>query len=141
MSQVMLKIVGTQASLDGESNTIEMMTEGKYYVKNGSIYLVYDESELSGMEGSTTTVKIDDDKDRKVMMKRFGSNESKLIFEKGIRHKSTYRTMYGDMDMEVVTSQIILVKDEENLKKLELSYRLSVAGETELKNKLTIDII
>lgn len=141
MSDVTLKVVGTQTSLDGEENTIEMMTQGKYYEKNGSIFLVYDESELSGMEGSTTTLKIDDEKTRKVMMKRFGSNESKLVFEKGIRHKSIYRTMYGDMDMEVVTSQIILVKDEKGLKKLDLSYRISVAGDTEMKNKLTVDVI
>ena len=141
MSDVTLKVVGTQTSLDGEENVIEMITQGKYYEKNGSIFLVYDESELSGMEGSTTTLKIDDDEERKVMMKRFGSNESKLIFEKGKRYKSIYRTMYGDMDMEVVTSQIILVKDEEGLKKLDLSYRISVAGDREMKNKLTVDII
>ena len=141
MSDVTLKVVGTQTSLDGEKNTIEMITQGKYYEKSGSIFLVYDESELSGMEGSTTTLKIDDGDKRKVMMKRFGSNESKLIFEKGSRHKSIYRTMYGDMDMEVVTSQIILVKDEEGLKKLDLSYRISVAGDREMKNKLTVDII
>lgn len=141
MADVTLKVVGTQTTLDGEENTIEMMTQGKYYEKNGSIFLVYDESELSGMEGSTTTIKIDDDKNRKVMMKRFGSNESKLLFEKGKRHRSIYRTMYGDMDMEVVTSQIILVKDEKGLKKLDLSYRISVAGDTEMKNKLTIDLI
>lgn len=141
MSDVTLKVVGTQTSLDGEKNTIEMITQGKYYEKNGSIFLVYDESELSGMEGSTTTLKIDDEKTRKVMMKRFGANESKLVFEKGKRHKSIYRTMYGDMDMEVVTSQIILVKDEEGLKKLDLSYRISVAGDTEMKNKLTVDLI
>ncbi len=141
MSQVMLKIVGTQTSLDGEENTIELVTEGKYYEKNESIYLVYDESELSGMEGSTTTLKIDDDKNRKVMMKRFGTNESKLIFEKGVRHKSTYKTMYGNMDMEIVTNQIVLVKDEIGLKKLDLSYRISVSGDTEMKNKLTIDVI
>lgn len=141
MSEVTLRIVGTQTTLDGEENTIEMMTQGKYYEKNGSIFLVYDESELSGMDGSTTTLKIDDDKNRKVMMKRFGANESKLVFEKGIRHRSMYRTMYGNMDMEVVTSQIILVKDEKGLKKLDLSYRISIAGDTEMKNKLVVDII
>lgn len=142
MNMVTLKIVGSQTSLDGEENVIEMMTEGKYYEKNGSMFLVYDESELSGMEGSTTTLKIDDKENRQVMMKRFGNNQSKLIFEKGIRHKTLYQTLYGAMDMEVLTSQIILVKDEEkSLKKLDLSYKLCVAGDTELKNKLTIDII
>lgn len=138
MTQVTLKIIGTQTTFEDEENIIEMITQGKYYEKNGSMFLVYDESELSGMEGSTTTLKIDN---QKVMMKRFGSNESKLIFEKGKRYKSAYKTMYGQMDMEVVTTHIDIKKSEEGLKKLDLSYKLNVSPNTEMKNHLSIDII
>lgn len=138
MAEVTLKIIGTQMTFDGEENIIEMITQGKYYERSGSMFIVYDESELSGMEGSTTTLKIEDEK---VMMKRFGSNESKLIFEKGIRHKTAYKTMYGDMEMEIVTSQIDIKKDEEGLKKLDLSYKLNVSPNTEMKNQLSIDVI
>lgn len=138
MTQVILKITGTQETLDGEENTIELVTEGKYYEKSGSIFLVYDESEISGMEGSTTTLKIEDEK---VMMKRFGSSESKLIFEKGVRHKSSYVTMYGAMDMEVIASKIDIEKDNDVLKKIDLSYKLNVSQNTEIKNTLSIDVL
>lgn len=138
MTQVIFKITGTQKTLDGEENTIELITEGKYYEKNDSIFLVYDESEISGMEGSTTTLKIEDEK---VTMKRFGSSESKLIFEQGVRHESLYVTAYGVMDMEVVANKIDIQRDADMLKKLNLSYSLNVSQNTEIKNKLSIDVL
>lgn len=138
MNEVTIKIVGVQTTFDGEESTIELITEGKHYEKNGNIFLVYDESKLSGMEGSTTTLKIED---KKIMMKRFGKNESKLMFEKGKRHKTEYKTPYGNMDMEIVTNKINIEKNEKGLKKLDLSYRMSVSRNTELKNKLSISVI
>lgn len=55
MKNVMLKIKGKQSPRANEEDTIELITEGKYYDKGNSKYLVYQESELSGMEGCTTT--------------------------------------------------------------------------------------
>ena len=46
------------------------MTEGKAYRKGESTYIVYEESEMSGMEGVKTTLRID--RDGSVRMKRFG---------------------------------------------------------------------
>lgn len=138
MNKVVLKITGTQTSRDGETDEIEMITQGKYYKKNHSSFLVYDETELSGMEGSTTTLKIDDDK---VMMKRFGKNESKLIFENGKTHKTIYKTIYGNMDMEVYTDKIQINQQAEQLKKLYISYRLNISGNIESKNTLSIALI
>lgn len=138
MTQVTLKIIGTQKTFDGEENTIELITQGKYYEKSDSTFLVYDESEISGMEGSTTTLKIEDEK---IMMKRFGSNESKLIFEKGEKHKTSYATVYGEMEMEVITSQINIKKNEEGLKKIDLSYKLNISQNIAMENTLSIDIL
>ncbi len=137
-NEVRLKIRGTQITPDGEKDTIELITEGKCYEKNNCTFLVYDESEISGMEGSTTTLKIED---TKIMMKRFGAAESKLIFEKGVKHISVYQTMYGNMDMEVTTSQIDIKKDKRGLKKINLSYKLGVCGNTNIKNKLSVEVM
>ena len=138
MNQVKLKIKGTQITPDGEKDTIELTTQGKCYEKNDCTFLVYDESEISGMQGSTTTLKISDEK---VTMKRFGANESKLIFEKGVKHISVYQTMYGNMDMEVVTTQIDIKKDKRGLKKINLSYKLGVCGNADIKNKLCVEVM
>lgn len=138
MKRVTLKIKGTQIDVNGEKNEIELITEGKFYIKNGSYYLVYNETELSGMEGSTTTLKIENEK---VSMKRFGSNSSALIFEEGIKHKSLYQTFYGDMSMEVVTKKIDVNISEMGKGKVDLFYRLNMSNMIESQNRLSIEIM
>lgn len=138
MNEVTIKIIGKQHMSDGEVDKVEMMTRGKYYEKNNATFLVYDESELSGMEGSTTTLKIDD---QTVTMKRFGSNESKLVFEKDVKHKSIYKTMYGNMDIEVSTEKIEIERNEENFKKVNLKYKLKVSQNQIIRNELTVEVI
>ncbi len=79
------------------------MTEGKHYLKHGSHYIVYDESELSGMEGCTTTLKMNDDG---IKMRRYGGANSELIFEKGKRNSSDYVTPYGTFKLEILTREM-----------------------------------
>ncbi|MDF2533142.1 MAG: hypothetical protein K0Q65_2723, partial [Clostridia bacterium] len=47
-----------QTDHSGEKNEIEFFVEGTYTEKGDSIYITYKESALSGMEGTTTTLKI-----------------------------------------------------------------------------------
>lgn len=137
MKQVTIKIKSTQMATDGDKDTIELVTEGKYYEKNNCLFLVYDESELSGMEGSTTTVKI---KDQQVMMKRFGTNESELVFEQGETHATIYKTPFGSMDMEIITSEVTVAMGENCIDEIELCYDIRIAQNTETKNTISITV-
>lgn len=138
MKEVTLKIKGKQVDTKGEENIIELVTEGKFYRKNNSVYLIYDETEISGMEGSTTTLRIQDEK---VMMKRFGSNTSKLVFEKGKKHKTEYNTPYGSMDIEVLTSELNIDISDSGKGTIKLVYWMSIPNLVESKNQLTINIM
>ncbi|SKC58414.1 DUF1934 domain-containing protein [Maledivibacter halophilus] len=138
MKNVMLKIKGTQNPVGNNEDVIELITEGKYYDKDNARYLVYEESELSGMEGCTTTLKITDDK---VELKRFGRATSKLVFEKGKRHVSNYSTPYGNFRMEILTKKLDLEMDEKEKRKISLEYRISLQGLSEGTNKLDIEIM
>lgn len=138
MSQIKINIKGTQEVEGEDKNIIELATEGKYYIKNNVHYLVYDESELTGMEGSTTTLKIFD---KKIIMKRFGSNNSKFIFERGISHRSKYETMYGLLDMEVFCQDLRININEENIVELFVKYDLNITDVVKSKNTLSIKII
>ena len=51
MKDITLKITGKQYSADQEEDQMEFITEGKLYEKNGALYLIYEESEFSGMPG------------------------------------------------------------------------------------------
>ncbi len=137
MKEVMITIKGKQTSVQGEENNIEMVTEGKFYKKNDAYYIVYDESEITGMEGSTTTLKIEG---KKISMKRFGNNTSKLIFEKGKKHVSDYETVYGDMVIEVTTSNVDVNISDIGEGSINLAYRLGISGVIESSNKLLIEM-
>ncbi|MTI48880.1 DUF1934 domain-containing protein [Sporosalibacterium faouarense] len=137
MKEVQLTIKGKQTSVEGEVNNIEMVTEGKFYEKRGAYYIVYDESEITGMEGSTTTLRIEDNV---VSMKRFGSNTSKLTFEKGKKHVTEYETVYGNMPIEVSTSKVDIDISELGIGSIDLAYRLDISGIIESTNKLLIQM-
>ena len=84
MRDITLKIVGKQCFDDKEEDQMEFITDGKIYLKDGSIYLLYDESEVSGMTGCKTSLKITDNS---VKMKRIGDVGfgAELYFENGVR--------------------------------------------------------
>ena len=52
---------------------VELMTRGQFVQKGGSYYITYKETETTGYEGCTTTLKIAVDGSRVVML-RFGKN-------------------------------------------------------------------
>jgi len=135
MEKRMIKVMGTQRDLKGEENIIELTTEGKVYEKNNHIYIVYEETEISGMEGATTTLKIEGD--NKVSMKRYGAADSQIVFEEGKRFTSQYKTMFGDFRMDVKTSALKMDLSPENQRgKIEIAYDVVISGLTETKIRL-----
>ena len=52
---VIISISGTQTSLDGDSEHIELMTPGTLARKGGAYLLSYQETPLSGLDGTETT--------------------------------------------------------------------------------------
>ena len=88
---VMISLVGNQT--DGEdTEQIELITEGRYYSEGCSHFVTYDETEVTGLAGTTTTLKIEDGR---ITMTRAGQNNSQLVFEKGQRHLCSYETPFG----------------------------------------------
>ena len=138
MKNVMLKIEGIQKCSDGEENVIELITEGKLYEKENAVYLVYEETELSGMEGCTTTVKLVKDK---ISMKRFGSSNSEMVFEKGKRYVANYNTPYGNFDMEVLTMDMEYNINDASRGNVHIKYHVSLQGLVESSNTLNIRIM
>lgn len=141
MRDITLKIVGKQCFEDKEEDQMEFITDGRLYVRDGSVYMVYDESEVSGMVGCKTTLKIKGDS---VKMRRIGQIgfNTELYFEKGKRFNSTYNTPYGPMDVEVLTSRVDNNLDMEELRgNIDIEYNVSLQGLAEGRNRLTIDVM
>ena len=95
---VIISIRGTQDYSGTEPDTMELVTEGKLAVQDGALCLSYEESELTGMEGTTTVFQVEPEK---VTLLRLGSVQSEMVFEEGRRHMSLYSTPYGNMEIGV----------------------------------------
>ena len=95
---VIISIRGTQDYSGTDPDTMELVTEGKLAVQDGALCLSYEESELTGMEGTTTVFQVEPEK---VTLLRLGSVQSEMVFEEGRRPMSLYSTPYGNMEIGV----------------------------------------
>lgn len=136
--QRLIRVIGTQRDAQGEEGKIELVTEGKFYNKNNSLYLVYEETEVSGMAGATTRLKIEG-KDR-VSMKRFGTTMSQLIFEEKKSFTSQYNTQFGDFEMSVFTKKLqVNISDDGKSGNIEIHYNILIKGFANTSNTLRIE--
>lgn len=139
MNKVMLRIDAKQEGRQGEENVMELVTNGQSYSKDGITYLVYEESELSGMEGCVTTLMVEEGV---VTLKRHGAASHELRFEQGKKFKGLYETPMGLFDMEILTD---LIKNKLNSDategSLEIEYEISLRGLMEARNKMNIEIL
>jgi uncharacterized beta-barrel protein YwiB (DUF1934 family) len=145
MKDILLKIVGNQVDWSGErkadEDSVELVTEGRFYTKGDSLYLVYDESEFSGMENCTTSVKITGGR---IKMNRYGEDvgiETAIEFEKGKRFNGYYDTPFGAVEMEILTNEINNQITETGEGRLDLDYYVSLKGLAESRSKLSIEIV
>lgn len=142
MKDITLKIVGKQIYRDVEEEQIEFVTEGKLYEKGDSLYLIYEESEFSGMPGCKTSIKVTGDSLR---MKRLGtydaSGNTAIQFEKGKRYRGLYDTPYGAIEMEVLTNNFKKNLDSEGKGTIDIDYNISLKGLSESRSTINIEVM
>ena len=119
---VIISFKGTQYN-GFEKDKVELLTPGAFYKKDEHYYVTYDESTLTGMDGTTTTLKIEDNK--KITMMRYGTNNTQLVFEKGQNHVCCYETEFGSFTVGV-RSQNVSVDLNEGGGEISANYMLEV---------------
>ncbi|MDN5346998.1 MAG: hypothetical protein PWP65_562 [Clostridia bacterium] len=100
---VLVKVRGTQTNELGEQESIELVTEGQFFVREKSFYILYNESRLTGLEGTTTSLRVEPSR---VTLNRMGLAKQRLSFEKGILNAGFYVTPYGTMQLTVLPSRV-----------------------------------
>ncbi len=101
--EVVIQINSAQAFEDGADDSMELITKGTLHNRRGNYYIIYKDTAVTGMEGVTTSLKVDGSK---VILNRMGSVDHKLTFEEGVLHGSTYVTPHGSMFFEVYTQNM-----------------------------------
>ena len=98
---VLLSIRGEQYFDGIDPDATELMTEGSMVLTGDGMVLTYEESQLTGMEGTTTRFQI---KGPQVILTRSGTVNSQMVFEEGRQHTSLYETPFGELSVDIQTS-------------------------------------
>ena len=100
---VMLSICGMQRYPEQDPETIELVTEGTLETYKDGWKLVYEESDLTGLAGVTTTFFVEPSV---VTLTRTGPLNSRMEFREGIPHESLYQMEFGALMLTVCANKV-----------------------------------
>ena len=100
---VVLSIQGKQAYAGQEPETIRLDTEGTMEFRDGGWDITYEESELTGLLGVTTTFRVEPGK---VTLSRTGKLSSTMVFQEGVAHDSLYKMEFGALLINVKATRL-----------------------------------
>lgn len=101
--EVLLTIRGQQTYSDQEPETVELVTEGVLESIETGWKLTYEESDLTGLKGVTTTFQVEPGK---VTLSRKGPLSSQMVFQEGVFHESLYQMEFGALMITVCANRV-----------------------------------
>ena len=120
---VIISIKGKQLYAESSPDEMELVTSGTlHWDDQGGCTVTYQESELTGLEGTLTTIHVDGDE---VSLMRVGEFNSQMVFREGRRHLSLYNTPYGAMTIGVHTRHLLAELGDQG-GELEVDYSVEV---------------
>ena len=126
MTDVILSIQSRQSYPGQEPEKMELVTEGKLDYRSGGWDVSYAESELTGLEGVTTTFRVEPGK---VTLTRSGQLNSQMVFSEGIPHDSLYEMPFGAL-MLTVTARRVMYDLMEDGGFIDLIYEISIENDS-----------
>ena len=121
---------------DDEPDSLDFSTDGQYSFRGGEGRLSYWESEVTGLEGTRTSVTIRPDE---VVVDRDGTIKSRMIFKEGSKSSFLYSTPFGQATMGVDTRRIRHSVDERG-GQVEIDYVVDMEHAVVARNKFQITI-
>lgn len=119
---VVLSIRGSQSYLDQEPEVIELVTEGVMEKRADGWNLSYEESDLTGLQGVTTTFIIEPGK---IILDRTGKLSSQMVFVEGKQHDSLYQMEFGALMLSVTATRVKHTLTEDG-GTVDLSYKIEI---------------
>lgn len=133
---VVISVEGKQKFLGEEPQIVQIVTDGIMKRVGDVVYLSYEESEMTGMEGTTTTFAVKDDH---VELTRTGAVQSRMVFETGKKNVSLYDMGFGALTIGIKARRL-----KNNLGpeggRLEISYGIEIEDQIQGLNSFTIDV-
>ena len=101
--EVMISVKGIQQFDAADKDSIELVTRGSLARDGGMLTLQYEESELTGLEGTLTTIQVEPER---VTMLRTGQVNTQMVFQEGIPHESLYQMPFGALMITVKATSV-----------------------------------
>ena len=133
---VLLSIRGEQYFDNVDPDATELMTDGTLELTDTGMLLSYQETELTGMEGTVTTFEV---KGPQVILTRAGKVNSQMVFEEGRQHTSLYETPFGELSVDIQTSALRHSLSERG-GVMEIRYSIAVEHTVAGKNRFKIRV-
>ena len=130
--------IKTEQTVDGNTDTIQFTTDGRFGIKNGSFFISYDESRLLEVDGEVkTTVFIKPD--NSVVMQRNGAYNSRMVIEKGVRSNCFYSTPMGQLSLGIFGEKVMSSLTE-NGGNLVMNYTIDTDLKLLSRNRVNITV-
>ncbi|PRR83169.1 DUF1934 domain-containing protein [Clostridium vincentii] len=126
----------SNAMLDEMEDAIEVVSPGKFIKLDNGYKAVYEETEISGMKGTTTTLTIND---KEVVLEREGTTNTKMRFNQKEPSVAMYQTPYGLLELGIYTKGLSVDMNEDG-GKLEIDYSMTIAGDVSVDTNLSLKI-
>ena len=136
MKPVKIRIISSVKDENGRQQPSEQICFGRMAEKNGTNYVFYEESEVTGLEGTKTTIKWNDDR---IIILRSGTLDHRQEFCQGLVDKSLYQTPYLKIPLETAT-KYLYTGFRKGIWNLEIEYSLSHSGQPYGDMKILIEI-
>lgn len=115
---------------------IEVVTPGRFYQEDGIYYAVYEETEASGMEGTTTKLEI---KEYGFSLIREGTISTVMNFKRNHQEDILYSTPHGGLSLKLRTKHIDVERNDNEVK-LYVEYDMLIKGQEPLNTILNANI-
>lgn len=125
MTQVVLSIRGSQEYPGQPPEVLELTTDGTMEFRDGGWNISYQESALTGLEGVTTTFRVEPER---VILTREGTLNSQMVFQLGVDHESLYQMPFGALLLTVRATHLFydIVPDGGVI---DLSYNINIENQ------------
>jgi uncharacterized beta-barrel protein YwiB (DUF1934 family) len=123
---------------DDLPESFEILMEGRLVTTTHRVELMYEEGELTGMEGSITSVGFDRACPEVISMMRTGMVSTGMVFEKGKRHMCIYRTPISQFEVCVCAKNVDNRLLTDGL--LHLDYLVEIHGAQAERCRMTLTV-
>jgi len=133
---VLVKISGLQFAGEEDSDSVEVITSGTYYKKNGKHYVLYEEVMEGTADITKNVIKIGESS---MEVTRKGPASVHMVFEKDKKNVSYYYTPFGNLLIGIDTKKIQIDETEMDIN-VKVNYGLEINYEHAADCHITVDV-